>query len=208
VAQILVEYCEPPVTAHVMNVPYHRKTLGVIQVEWNGMFPYFARRDLGSTLAVGVGYIRRDSTIGRLTPAEIEYLMRAKASRLGPIIAQEPLLCGFVNYGHFTGPHGPILRVTNVSDATVNDIRVLFDVTWTPDPRVFTRQPSWGGPLNAGGSREVELDLRNLYLPTSDGKGVSSAGDKPKWLDVTARVHYRDRNGLVSEIQARSIVVD
>lgn len=208
IAQILAEYCEPVPEVHVSNVSYRRKTIGLVEIAWSPMFPYFARRDLGGTLISGAGYVRRDGVVGKLTPAEMEHLLRAKAARLGPAIIQDPLLCGFIGFGHFHGPRGPILRVANVSEATIQEVRVTFDIVWKLDASVFRRQPSFEGPLNSGESRELELDLRSLYLETPDGKGISQSSGHAKWLDVTARIEFRNRHGLLSELQAHAIVLD
>lgn len=207
-SQLLAEYTEPVPDFRIDNVNLDGKTIGVVGLFWTESFPYFPRRDLGSALHVGVGYTRRDGIVGRMTPPELELAFRAKAARLGPLLIQEALQCGFVDAGHWSGPNGPILRVSNVSDSIVRDVEIVIDVWSKADPRVFRRDRLYNaGSMGPGESKEAEVRLDIVYF-YPDVENVFRDSAKKKWLEVLGRIRYRDRYGLLKEIQVSTFLVD
>jgi Putative DNA-binding domain len=206
-SQLISEYTEPVPDFRIDNLSFDGKTIGVVGLFWTESFPYFSRRDLGS-LHVGVGYTRRDGIVGRMTPTEIEFHYRAKAARLGPLLIQEPLECGFVDAGHWSGPNGPVLRVSNVSDSIVRDVDIVFDVWSKADPSVFRRNKAYdAGSMGPGTSKQAELHLELGYFYPQAGNILSDPAAR-KWLEVLARIRYRDRYGLLKEIQTSTFLVD
>jgi hypothetical protein len=204
--QIIVSYTSPSIEMRVAHVTLDGKTVGIVGVLWTETHPYYALRDIGSTLSSSFVYTRRGATVGRLSLQELEYLIRAKGTRTGSMVAQDPLQCGFVDGGHWAGPTGPVLRIVNVADTIVNEIHLVFDVVSKVDASIFYRATIFTGiALEPEASREVELDLRTLSM-MKDGKQVTTDSSIGRWLDVTARIRYRDRFGFLREIQSATFL--
>ena len=208
VSQILAAYTMPVPDARLHHSACGNKTIAIMGVFRNAFHPYWATRDVPGVLANNVVYIRRGSTVGTMTMAEVEVAIRQKDVRIGRPIVDVPLQAGFVEQGSLSGPRGAVVRVVNVSGEPVTSISVVVDVSLVVDPSLRCReQLVVNGTLEPGRSLESEIRLNQLHF-LKDGKLVEwQAKAYFRAVDVRLHVNYRDRLGYLRTIgQELSIV--
>lgn len=211
ITQIVQSFANPIPEIQVQNAMVDGKLIGILGIGWTPQHPYFAFRDFERILLSSVFYTRRGGVVGHMTPAEIEAAFRRKGQRFGAPFSDEPLQFGFINTGKWSGPYGPIVRFQNVSEEPIADIQLVFDVRLSRDGAYFMRRPSFNGlTLGPGDSREVELPLRELSFSTSSGRSLIpwTSNSDDRWLEVMARLRYRQRSGYFREVVFSSFVLD
>ena len=167
-----------------------RREISGVHINLIGVFvtptrPYYATRDLNPSLRSNVFYIRRSSVIGQMTAPEILTILASDAQLRGERHpAEEALLVGFVEKGAWSGPHGPIVRVANLTDAQLTDVELVFDVRLSRDPASFTRVRGFG-PRAFGPRDSMEAarssDRSSALSRTGTARRASSRGPRPAW---------------------------
>jgi hypothetical protein len=202
VGQILNTWVIPPPDVRVQYARVDDDEVAVLGV-FGSSHIYQSARAYENWLEPNVPYVRRLHGVGRLTLVEIQDRLLARTSaRAGVPLAADPLEFGVVERGRFSGPHGPTVRVTNVSDEPVADVSVVFDICWMRDRTVCTRDSRLSLiALGPGESRETELQLRTLSLIRAGKNILNMEGSEVglHWLDVTVIVRFRDRRGFLQE---------
>ena len=208
--QVYSTYATPVPDFRLSQHELNGALINVVGVFVTPTRPYYPTRDLG-TLTANAFYVRRGAVNGVMTAPEILSILTADAHLRGERqTGDSPLLMGFVEKGEWTGPRGPIVRVANITDTPLADVDLVFDVRLSRDPTNLTRIRSFGPlTLEPRESKEAELDLRggSFYV---GGKRIdaSLAPQQDKWLDITARVRFRDAYGMLKEETASIYVLD
>ncbi len=215
ISNILANYIHPPADIRCRHQDINGHTVSILTVSWSPARPHYSPRQYPGVLAKEVVYVRRDRTIGTLTLPEIEVMIREKQARLGPLVNQEPIQCGFVQKAEAYKGSGIVVRVTNVTTEPVGGVDLMIDVRNARNPELFYRARKLGNAtLQPGESREVELRLNEIdfYLATFDPltgerrwTNVRELGahQGDRWLDVTLHVDYRDRDSFIRHLEHR-----
>jgi hypothetical protein len=209
--QVFSAYATPVPDFRLSQHEINGALINVIGVFVTPTRPYYPIRDLDRALTANAFYIRRGSLIGQMTAPEILTILAADAQvRGGGHATDSPLLVGFVEKGAWSGPYGPIVRVANITDTRLSDVDLVFDVRLSRDPTNFTRIKRFGPlTLEPRESKEAELDLRGgSFYVGATRMDVWNAPQHDKWLDVTARVRFRDVYGMLREVTASTYVID
>jgi Putative DNA-binding domain len=215
ISNIIGSYIQPPANVQCRHHRIGDLEVSVLIVSWSPARPHHSLREHSGILARDVVYVRRDRTIGTLTLPEIEVMVREKNARLGPLISQDPIQCGFVQKAESHAGNALVARVTNVTTEPVGGVDVMIDVRNTRNPELCYRARKLGNAaLQPGESREVELRLGEIdfYLaifdPATGNRTWTTVrnlgahvGDR--WLDVTLHVDYRDRDGFIRHVERR-----
>lgn len=202
-AQALRHYTQPVPEVLAHSWREDGKLLMVLGVHPTDNWPYYASRDIEGALSSEIVYHRVGPTVSVMKPAQLERVIREKASRVGSALPIESLRIGFIERGNWHGPTGPILRLTNLSGESLRDLIVSFDLAAPYDSQIFVRQPSLSGAiLSAGESRDVECRLNASQFNVRLADRTFGDGVRDRWMDVTARVLYRDELGLLRTMTA------
>lgn len=202
VAHVLKHHTRPVPDVRVHPATVKRKKVTILEIVRNDNWPYYSSRDIDGVLSSDVVYVRVGPTVSTLKPAELEQWIRQKERRVGSAPPIEALAFGFVELGNSSGQN-PILRLLNRSGESLRDIYVSFDVVAAYDPTLFYRQPRLhGASLGPGEAREVECDLRSVTFYRQDGSRLQQGMIWSTWMNIMARVHYRDDLGFFRSFSA------
>lgn len=202
IAQILDTYTNPVPRVSVNEVTYASKILSVLEVVWNEFHPYYATRDVDTVLSSDAVYTRRACTVGRLKPAEIERLIRAKETRLGKIVDHSPLNVGFVELPTIGGYEKVSIRVENVTEEPVTNINASVDIVLIQHRHaVHRRRLIINLTLEPGQSREFDFRPSDTSFFYENGEVLNWRGPiASAWIDFRLRLTFRGRDGILCEI--------
>jgi Schlafen, AlbA_2 len=201
--QILASYTDPVPQIRLQSAsdPDTGKRISVLTVEWSQFQPHFSVREYPEVLSDKFGYVRRGPTNGVLKASELSHLIRQKTTRVGPATAAAPIRAGFVE-GPGSGSLTVVVQVSNISAEPVDAVSAVLDVRLQVPPHAMSRTRSLTNTtLAPGETRETEYKLRTLLYSTGDDAWRSEAKASHDWLDLTLKVTYRARNGLLREIR-------
>ncbi len=218
VIAILSSYTMPPISARCRHHQTANGLVSVVEVRSSSARPHHAAREHVGVLSLNTVYVRRDRIIATLTLPEIEMMIREKDARLGPIRTSRILACGFIGNGAWDRSKVVTARITNLADEPIGGIEVFFDVRVAREPTLFYRLRKLSNvTLEANESREAEFRMNEVtyYVPRETAPGVRElysirdfgARVGERWLDITLRVYFRDRDGFVQE-ETRHLAVD
>lgn len=197
--QILQSYARPvPVLAPLSKLAYGDVVVNVLQVDWSPYHPHFAIRDVDQILSANSVYTRHGSTIGTLTPPELETLFRAKDARLGRPTDEGPLRVGFVDLPS-TREGELVIRIVNVTEEPVESIWASVD-SCLIHPRSKTSRTGLLNNLTIEPGQSEEISCRpyqaiaRLEDPEFGFKVWSG------WVDVRLNLVYRDRDGFFQQM--------
>ena len=207
-------FTQPMVEVRYATVTVGDVSLGVLGVFRSRFHPHWAARDVDEVLVPSALYVRKGARVAVATPPEVEGFFREKDRRLGqPMapLASDPLETGFVEGGGWHTTHQAVLRVRNATDEPVWLFEVVVDVRLPLHADVFGRSRLLGATaLAPSESRELEIRVD----PTRLYRGATYVGDEARdrlhfrWVDLTARVTYRDRTGVLQSITRTHSLAD
>ncbi len=203
VAQLLDTYTNPVPRVRLDEVPYLGKRLSVLEVIWSEFHPHYATRDVDTILSTDAVYTRRAGTVGRLKPAEIERLIRAKEARLGKITEPSPLTVGFVELPALPSSADRIsVRVVNVTEEPVTNINASIDIILTHYSYAVYRRPLIANlTLGPGETREFDCRTSEASFYDDQGRAWEYKGRIwSSWFDLRLHLTYRGRDGILAEI--------
>lgn len=202
VAQILGVYTNPVPRVRVHHQSFEDVELSIIEMAWSDSHPHYATRDVDRVLSTSEVYVRRDDTVGRLKPVELEGLIRAKEARLGSIRQGEPIQVGFVEVPKSGGYDKVTVRVANLTEEEIDGISAVVDTRLAARPPIMNRRGLINNmTLYAGQSREFGFRLSSVHFYDADGKAVRRESNiLSNWIDVSLSLVYRGRDGFFREI--------
>jgi hypothetical protein len=202
--QILTAYTNPVPQLEFARVSSEGRHLDVVRLSWSESQLFYSIRDHEGILDTRLVYVRRGPTVGTLRPAELETVLRAKGDDAAAA-REHPIHVGFVEDGQ---EHGRIvLRIANLSERPIEGLSVLWDIEH-PRGAFFHRWRSIRNlHLGPGESREDGYEPLRAPIMVDGAPLASSTAVAHRWMQVTARLQYRDRRGFIREIE-RSLAVE
>jgi hypothetical protein len=206
VAQVLASYTNPVPRVRLAHCDCKGKNVSVLEVIWTEFHPYYATRDVETTLSTDAVYTRRAGTVGRLKPAELEHLIRAKDARVGKIAESSPLSIGFVELPSGGSTDRVSLRVENVTQEPVTGITATIDMVLIRYPNALYRRTLISNlTLDPGLSREFECKLSEASYYDLQGNVLRHQGFIwSTWIDLHLNLSYRTRGGVFGQVERRA----
>jgi hypothetical protein len=200
VSQVLSSLTTPPVRHELHRIAAGTAIVDVLEVMLAPSRPHHAVRELPE-LRCDVAYIRRGPTIGTMMPPELEAMYRERFDHMRRL-EQEPLELAFISHDNWYCGGKIVARITNRTREPVADVRGGFEIVMTRVPGARDRREVVsGGPLQAGESRNLDLDLYQFPV-IHNSKPLSPNGNLiHRAVDITLVVQYRDKGGGLRTIR-------
>lgn len=212
IIEILSVYTSPTPEVKLQSVQLDGKKISVVGIFHTSEFPYYSNRDFTGVLSEFGVYFRRGSVNRLLRPSEFENLLRMNGKLAEKIISEKSIQAGFIELAEWNTSRVPTLKIINITAEEIRDVTVVFDVTGRFKPHPFCRVKTLTNALlKAGESREVELGLDRFHFRDfydSDEQFNPRGKVEHGWLDITAHIQWRSRDGFLQFEQVSCILTN